>query len=302
MFAQEASKFDEVGAELAAAERAIGSPAESSNFFRATLTLSGAAVNDGAVLKTDLAGLKPAVREALGGATRLEVAFEPVAAKQVTLLHRTHPLIEGLATCVLNSALDPLLGGIARRAGVVRSKAVTTRTVLLLLRLCFHMKRKLALVKSSPATPAKSGARGLLTDVRELILATRQTVAQRINSALATLYWEIGRRIRQDVLKSKRGGYGEQMVAALGRQLEREFGRGYGEKNLRRMIQFATVFPDEKIVAALRRQLGRTHFKAIIPIADPLNRVTGGLGSAATDNLGAAPAGFVYGWQTSIRR
>jgi predicted nuclease of restriction endonuclease-like (RecB) superfamily len=38
------------------------------------------------------------------------------------------------------------------------------------------------------------------------------------------------------------------------------------------MIQFATVFPDEKIFAALRRHLGWTHFKAIIPMADPLKR------------------------------
>jgi len=134
------------------------------------------------------------------------------------------------------------------------------------------MKRKLALVKSLSSTPVRPGAKGLLTEVRQMILVTRQTVAQGVNSALATLYWEIGRRIRQDVLKSKRAGYGEQIVAALGRQLEREFGRGYGEKNLHRMIQFATVFPDEKIVAALRRQLGWTHFKAIIPIADPLKR------------------------------
>lgn len=35
-----------------------------------------------------------------------------------------YPLVEGIATFVLNSALDPLLGGLARRAGVVRSKAV----------------------------------------------------------------------------------------------------------------------------------------------------------------------------------
>jgi hypothetical protein len=139
MFAQESIKFDEVGAELAAAEHAIGSPAEISNFFRSTLALSGAVVNEEVVLKTDLAGLKPAVREALGGATHLEVAFEPVAAKNVAVLHRTHPLVEGLATYVLNSALDPLLGGLARRAGVMRSKAITTRTVLMLLRLRFHI-------------------------------------------------------------------------------------------------------------------------------------------------------------------
>lgn len=153
MFAQETIKFDEVGAELAEAERAIGSPAELASFFRSTLTLSGAVVNTDAVLKADLAGIKPAVREALGGATSLQVAFEPVSAKDVTLLHRTHPLVEGLATYVLNSALDPLLGGIARRAGVLRSKAVSTRTVLMLLRLRFHI-----------VTTTREGERHLLAE------------------------------------------------------------------------------------------------------------------------------------------
>jgi predicted nuclease of restriction endonuclease-like (RecB) superfamily len=51
-----------------------------------------------------------------------------------------------------------------------------------------------------------------------------------------------------------------------------EFGRGFSEKNLRRMVQFAETFPNEKIVAALRRQLGWTHFKALIPMDDPLKR------------------------------
>jgi superfamily II DNA or RNA helicase len=153
MFAQESIKFDEVSRELEEAERAIGSPLELSTFFRSTLSLSGAVVNEEAVLKTDLAGIKPAVREALGGATRLEVAFEPVAAKHVTVLHRTHPLVEGLASHVLNSALDPLLGGLARRAGVLRAKAVATRTVLMLLRLRFHI-----------VTTTREGDRNLLAE------------------------------------------------------------------------------------------------------------------------------------------
>ena len=134
------------------------------------------------------------------------------------------------------------------------------------------MKRKTSLIKVPGALPPVGGAKVLLAEVRELILSARQFVAQTVNSTLTVFYWEIGRRIRQDVLKSKRAGYGEQIVAALGRQLEQDFGRGYGEKNLRRMIQFATVFPDEKIVAALRRQLGWTHFKAIIALDDPLKR------------------------------
>ena len=115
-------------------------------------------------------------------------------------------------------------------------------------------------------------ARPLLADVWELIVQARQGVARAVDSGLTTLYWHIGRRVRQDILKQKRAEYGGQIVSALGRQLEIEFGRGFGEKNLRRMMQFAEAFPDEKIVAALRRQLGWTHFKAIIPMTDPLKR------------------------------
>jgi predicted nuclease of restriction endonuclease-like (RecB) superfamily len=61
-------------------------------------------------------------------------------------------------------------------------------------------------------------------------------------------------------------------VATLAQQLSAEFGRGFGEKNLRRMVQFAEVFPEERIVAALLRQLGWTHFVLLIPIKDPLKR------------------------------
>jgi predicted nuclease of restriction endonuclease-like (RecB) superfamily len=49
-----------------------------------------------------------------------------------------------------------------------------------------------------------------------------------------------------------------------------EYGRGFAEKNLRRMVQFSTVFPDEQIVAALIRQLSWTHFIALIPLNDKL--------------------------------
>lgn len=124
--------------------------------------------------------------------------------------------------------------------------------------------------KPKKSVPTKSTT--LLADVRTLILQARQGVARAVDSGMTALYWHVGRRIRQGILKEKRAAYGEKIVAALGRQLEREFGRGFDEKNLRRMLQFAEVFPDERIVAALRRQLGWSHFKALIPIKDPLKR------------------------------
>jgi hypothetical protein len=47
-----------------------------------------------------------------------------------------------------------------------------------------------------------------------------------------------------------------------------ELGRGF----LRRMVQFAEIFPEREIVVSLMRQLTWTHFIALIPLKDPLQR------------------------------
>lgn len=115
-------------------------------------------------------------------------------------------------------------------------------------------------------------SRELLDDLRSLIAEARLDVARTVNSAIAFLYWKIGRRIRLDILNERRAGYGEQIVYALSRKLAAEFGSGFSEKSLRRMIQFAEEFPDEQIVATLSRQLGWSHFIEIIPLKDSLQR------------------------------
>jgi len=112
----------------------------------------------------------------------------------------------------------------------------------------------------------------LLGDIREMIEDARAAVASAVNARLTMLYWRIGRRVGQEILRGARAEYGAEIVSALARQLEVDYGTGFSEKNLRRMIQLAEVFPDEKIVVALIRQLSWTHFLALIPLKDPLQR------------------------------
>ena len=112
----------------------------------------------------------------------------------------------------------------------------------------------------------------LFQDLKSIIIEARQDVARQVNSAPVLLYWHVGQRIRQDILKEKMAEYGEEIVPTLSAQLVKEFGVGFNEKNLRRMVQFAETFPDEQIVVTLSRQLGWSHFVAIIPLDDDLKR------------------------------
>ncbi len=101
------------------------------------------------------------------------------------------------------------------------------------------MSKKDALIETSGT---------LLTELRGMIAEAREQLVQVANAALTTLYWKIGHRISRDILREKRADYGKQIVASLGRQLAAEYGAGFGEKNLHRMIQFAEAFPDEQIL------------------------------------------------------
>lgn len=89
---------------------------------------------------------------------------------------------------------------------------------------------------------------------------------------MTILYWRIGKRINEEILRHERAEYGKQIIASLSRQLVIEYGKSFGEKNLRRMMLFAVVFPDERILVSLIRQLSWTHLIALIPLKDPLQR------------------------------
>ena len=123
----------------------------------------------------------------------------------------------------------------------------------------------------SAVSTAASGDQ-LLGDIRALIEAARQQVSRAVNSTMVTLYWHVGKRIREEVLANERAEYGRQILQTLSKKLIAEYGRGYSPTNLSWMTRFAEAFPDEQIVAALSQQLSWSHFVEIIPLENRLKR------------------------------
>ena len=156
VFAQETimKEVDEVARELDAVRTAIGVHDDIAAFFREALERHGATCKitaDPPVFRFDLKETPKALRDTLMNAPDpLAVRFVSHGDAEATYLPRTHPWVAAVAGHVLGAALDSLLDAVARRAGVIRTVAVSKRTTLLLLRLRFHV---VTLATDSPQRP-----------------------------------------------------------------------------------------------------------------------------------------------------
>ncbi|MCW5590089.1 MAG: DUF1016 family protein [Legionellales bacterium] len=112
----------------------------------------------------------------------------------------------------------------------------------------------------------------LTADINHLIETAKYQLRKQANTTIVMLYWTIGKRINEEVLKFERGEYGQQIINILSKNLQMRHGQGYGARNLRRMVQFAKCYPDSAIVSSLMTKLGWTHFVYLITIDDPLKR------------------------------
>jgi hypothetical protein len=147
-FAQDSIKVDEVSRELADAREVIGSSTDVARFVKESLEAYQAVVSPKALpgrriaFDIDMKASPAPIREALRDRTQFRACFELPEPDGTTYLQRTHPIVESLANYVFTSALDPLVGSVAARAGVIETDAVQKRTTLLLLRLRFHIITK----------------------------------------------------------------------------------------------------------------------------------------------------------------
>lgn len=100
--------------------------------------------------------------------------------------------------------------------------------------------------------------------VAELLRTARTKAHRAINFAMVEAYWHVGRMIVEEEQHGReRAEYGAALIKNLSARLTQEFGRGFDERELRRMRQFYTLFP---IRDALRPELAWTHYRLLIRV------------------------------------
>lgn len=112
----------------------------------------------------------------------------------------------------------------------------------------------------------------LLTELRELISQTQSEVARTVNSTLVQLYWQVGTRIRTEVLRNQRAEYGKQILVTLSTELVKDFGRGFAKSNIANMVLLAEQFPVLEILQTLSGKLTWSHFVELLRVKQPLAR------------------------------
>ena len=77
--------------------------------------------------------------------------------------------------------------------------------------------------------------------------------------------------VPKEILNQK-AEYGKSVIKKLSKKLVSEYGRGYGERNIFRMLKFYDYFPDFEILSTLSTKLSWSHFVELLQIPEKLKR------------------------------
>ena len=104
------------------------------------------------------------------------------------------------------------------------------------------------------------------------IESAKRNVIVSINNEMALLYWNIGKDISENILNNEKAEYGKAVIKSLSKKLSIDYGKGYGERNIFRMLKFYNCFPNFEILSTLSTKLSWSHFVELLQIQDDLKR------------------------------
>ena len=116
------------------------------------------------------------------------------------------------------------------------------------------------------------GMKEIFENISKIIENARNNVQKAVNTELVTMYWNVGKVIKENILQNEKAEYGKEVINNLAKNLTYKYGRGYSETNLFKMIKFYDKFDSENILETLSPKLTWSHFTELIKIEDELKR------------------------------
>ena len=113
-----------------------------------------------------------------------------------------------------------------------------------------------------------------INEIKKILKNARQKAYTAVNSAMVEAYWKIGRRIVEEEQNGKeRAEYGKEIIKNLSKELTEEFGKGFGERNIRNIRQFYVLFSDYEKWKSLISKLTWTHIQKVLRVSDEKARI-----------------------------
>ena len=113
-----------------------------------------------------------------------------------------------------------------------------------------------------------------INEIKKILRNARQKAYTAVNSAMVEAYWKIGRRIVEEEQSGReRAEYGKEIIKNLSKELTEEFGKGFGERNIRNIRQFYVLFSDYEKWKSLISKLTWTHIQKVLRVSDEKARI-----------------------------
>ena len=117
-------------------------------------------------------------------------------------------------------------------------------------------------------------SKNYINEIKTILKNARQEAYTAVNLAMVEAYWKIGRRIVEEEQSGReRAEYGKEIIKNLSKELTEEFGKGFGERNIRNIRQFYVLFSDYEKWKSLISKLTWTHIQKVLRVSDEKVRI-----------------------------
>ncbi|MDR0284629.1 MAG: DUF1016 N-terminal domain-containing protein [Propionibacteriaceae bacterium] len=109
------------------------------------------------------------------------------------------------------------------------------------------------------------GDEGLYQAAARLIEEVRSAIAYHANAVTLVSNWRLGHLLHTETLQRGRAAYGKQILAGLSKRLMAQYGKGFDETTLNRMVKFAREYSESEL-AQLPPEVGWSHVRLLLPL------------------------------------